>query len=201
MENVPGLTVERSWIDEEEEDLLLACVDEEPWSDDFKRRVQQYGFGYGGEASRYEEPEWVRDIPFWLAELGERLVAEGHLPRFCENVVVNDYAPGVGIGPHRDYPPFGDAIACVSLGDDVVMDFSEPRSGARAHVLVPRRSLWVASGEARWRWLHAIRPRLTDVVGGERRRRRRRVSITFRTLREAPGVVTEEPSPRPWQGA
>lgn len=191
MERVPGLVVVRDWIDADEEALLLESVDEAPYQEDFKRRVQQYGFGYGGEGSRYEEPQWVRDIPSWAVELGERLVEEGHLPRFCENVVVNDYAAGVGIGPHRDYPPFGDAIACVSLGDDVVMSFSQPRSEVSVDVWVPARSLWVARDEARWRWLHAIRPRLSDVWEGARRRRQRRVSLTFRTLRDPPAISEE----------
>lgn len=189
MQELPGLAIVKDWIDEDDEGFLLSSVDEEQWSDDFKRRVQQYGFGYGEELSRFEVPAWVADIPPWAVELGERLVAEGWLPRFPENVVVNDYAPGVGIGAHRDYAPFGDAVACVSLASDVVMNFSDPRRGAVVNVLVPRRSLWVARGEARWRWLHAIRPRLNDVVEGEKRPRGRRVSVTFRTLRDERAIV------------
>lgn len=189
MTEVPGLTLLPEWLDEDHEAFLLASVDEQLWREDFQRRVQQYGFGYGEPLSRYDDPEWVADIPSWAIELGERLVEEGWLPRFPENIVVNDYAPGVGIGPHRDYPPFGDTVAALSLGSDVVMDFTEPRRGLVAHLLVPRRSLWLARGEARWRWLHAIRPRKSDVVEGARRARGRRVSITFRTLRDRPSRV------------
>ena len=56
-------------------------------------------------------------------------------------------------------------------------------AGINAHV--PARSLWIMTGEARTKWLHGIAARLTDLIDGERRNRRRRVSITFRTAKDA----------------
>lgn len=119
---IPGLVVQPDYIQEAEEKRLIERVEEGPWETDFKRRVQQYGLGYGGDEGG--EVSWVRDFPPWLEELAQRLTNEGWLPRFPENCVVNDYAPGVGIGPHRDYPPFGSVIAAVSLLYDVVIDFA-----------------------------------------------------------------------------
>ena len=184
---VPGLVVKPDYIDEAEEKRLLAKIEEEPWGADFKRRVQLYGLGYGGDEGG--EVTWVRDFPPWLEELGQRLTREGWLPRSPENCVVNDYAPGVGIGPHRDYPPFGSVIAAVSLLSDVVIDFARPDGVEKFPTLVPARSLWVASGEARWRWTHGIAPRLSDVIEGERRRRGRRVSVTFRIAKDPAAVA------------
>ena len=181
---VPGLVIKPDYIDEAEEKRLLQRIEEEPWGTDFKRRVQQYGLGYGDDEGG--EVAWVRDFPPWLDELAQRVMREGWLPRYPENCVVNDYAPGVGIGPHRDYPPFGSEIAAVSLLSDVVIDFARPDGSDKAKipVVVPARSLWVASGEARWKWTHGIAPRLSDVIDGERRRRGRRVSVTFRVARD-----------------
>jgi alkylated DNA repair dioxygenase AlkB len=192
---VPGLVVKPDYIDEAEEKRLIARVEEGPWDTDFKRRVQQYGLGYGGDENG--EVTWVRDFPPWLLELAQRLTDERFLPRFPENCVINDYAPGVGIGPHRDYPPFGSVIAAVSLLSDVVIDFARPDGSDKIPILVPARSLWVASGEARWRWTHGIAPRLSDVIDGERRRRGRRVSLTFRIAKDQAAAARARQEARP----
>jgi alkylated DNA repair dioxygenase AlkB len=192
---VPGLVVLPDYIHEAEEKRLIERIEEGPWETDFKRRVQQYGLGYGGDDNG--QVSWVRDFPPWLAELAQRLTKDGWLPRFPENCVVNDYAPGVGIGPHRDYPPFGSVIAAVSLLSDVVIDFARPGGDEKIPVLVPARSLWVASGEARWRWTHGIAPRLSDVIEGERRRRGRRVSLTFRIAKDAAAAARARREARP----
>jgi alkylated DNA repair dioxygenase AlkB len=43
-------------------------------------------------------------------------------------------------------------MACVSLGSDMVMDFKLSEEKLHVPVHVPARSLWVISGEARWKW-------------------------------------------------
>ncbi|MFO0576432.1 MAG: alpha-ketoglutarate-dependent dioxygenase AlkB [Polyangia bacterium] len=211
--SVPGLLVRPEYVSQDEERALVAHIEQGPWQPDFKRRIQQYGLGYGARPESGTDPgpasdedpspeiSWVRDFPPWLAALAQRITADAFLPRVPENCVINDYAPGVGIGPHRDYPPFGSVIAAVSLLSDVVIDFarlprghdsdddsdggdSDSGGSGRIPVYVPARSLWVASGEARWRWTHGIAPRLSDRVEGERRRRGRRLSLTFRIARD-----------------
>jgi alkylated DNA repair dioxygenase AlkB len=175
---IPGFSLERDYITREEEQQLITHVDAEPWQTDYRRRIQQYGLGYSAE--RGQAPTWLRDFPQWLLPLATRVSQEA-FGRFAENCVVNEYIPPLGIGPHRDYDAFGPVVACVSLGSDIVLDFTEPEEGRRVPVHVPARSFWKISGEARWKWLHGIAPRLTDVFGGERHRRGRRISITFRT--------------------
>src|SRR5688572_13300853 len=101
---VPGFSLIPDYIDEAEERSLLAHIDAEPWEHDWKRRIQQYGLGYAGEIG--SQASWLRDLPEWLAPVAQRIVEDGYLPRFPENCVVNDYEPGVGIGPHRDYKAF-----------------------------------------------------------------------------------------------
>jgi alkylated DNA repair dioxygenase AlkB len=197
---VPGFTLLEDWIDEGEERRLLEAVDAGSWSSDWRRRVQIYGLGYGGDDELASDlrtrararPRWVGDLPAWVRPLAARVLAEGHLPRFAENVVVNEYLPGVGIGAHRDDPAFGPRVACVSLAADVILDLSHAGDGRRVSIDVPARSLWVMTGEARTSWKHAIAARKSDVVGGLRRARRRRISITFRTARgerPPPGVI------------
>ena len=180
---IPGLVVHRDWVDRAYERELLAHIDAGAWDSDFRRRIQLYGLGYergdDGGATR-----WVRDFPGWLERLAARLVGDGWLPHMPDNCVINDYAPGVGIGPHTDFPAFAAPLVALSLLSDVVLDFSRRDVPGSVPVVVPARSLWSASGEARWRWMHAIAARRSDVIDGVRVRRDRRVSLTFRVARD-----------------
>ncbi len=169
---VPGFSLREDYIRLDEEHALLNHVASEPWDTEWRRRVQRYGMGYGRGVTR--------EFPAWLIPLARRVASDANFPRFPENCVVNEYLPGQGIAPHKDYSSFGSTIACVSLGSDVFLDLTHPRSGEEVSVLVPARSLWVLADEARTDWLHGIAPRLHDVVEGRKRRRERRVSITFR---------------------
>lgn len=179
---VPGFSLIENYITPEEERELLAKIDAMPWENDWRRRIQQYGLGYGSEATN--EPTWLRDFPEWLVPLAGRVAVDPHFPRFPENCVINEYIPPLGIGAHKDYSAFGPTIACVSLGSDIVLDFTEPARGLHVPVFVPAQSFWVITGEARSKWMHGIASRLSDVIAGERRRRGRRVSITFRTAKD-----------------
>jgi alkylated DNA repair dioxygenase AlkB len=151
--------------------------------------VQRYGLGYGPDRPRAV----AGPFPDWLRPLAERVGADSHFERFPENCVINEYLPGQGIAPHKDYSNFGPKVACVSLGSDVILDFFSEDRAIRAPVLVPARSLWIIEGEARSNWLHGIAPRLHDVVAGERRKRGLRISITFRTAAAPPS--SHKPSP------
>ena len=117
--------------------------------------------------------------------LAARAQRDADFNRLPENCVINEYVPPLGIAPHRDYPAFGSRIACVSLGSDIILDFVSADRSRRVPVHVPARSLWIIDGPARTQWLHGIAPRLNDVIAGERRKRGRRVSITFRTAKDA----------------
>ena len=182
---IPGFSLRLDYVTPEEERALIAHVDGGPWETDWRRRIQQYGLGYG--EGHGKKTSWLRDLPDWLLPLAERVAKDAGFDRFPENSVINEYIPPLGIGPHKDYGAFGPTIACVSLGSDVVMDFSYPEHDLKVAVHVPARSLWVITGEARSEWRHAIAGRLTDVINGERRPRGRRISITFRTAARRPG--------------
>jgi alkylated DNA repair dioxygenase AlkB len=179
---IPGFSIRHDYIDPDEEHYLLQHLESGPWESDWRRRIQQYGLGYGSKGGA---PVWLRDFPEWLVALAARVAKDTRFERFPENCVINEYIPPLGIGPHKDYPAFGPTIACVSLGSDVVTDFRHARRGLKVSVHVPARSLWVITGEARSQWQHGIAARFTDMIHGERRRRARRVSITFRTARDA----------------
>jgi alkylated DNA repair dioxygenase AlkB len=175
--HVPGFSIQNEYITETEERELVSHVDAGEWNTDWRRRVQRYGTGYGPSS---QDPDF-RDFPEWLKPLAAKVGGAAGFPRFPENCVINEYLPGQGIAPHKDYSNFGPTVGCVSLGSDTMLDLYSEDHSQRVSVHVPRRSLWILGGEARAKWLHGIAPRLNDTINGVRTPRARRISITFRT--------------------
>ena len=121
---IPGLYYVPDYINEIEHDSLLAQIDERPWLDDLKRRVQHYGFKYDYKARRVARDMRIGELPKWLKELAEKLWIDGHMPEVADQVIVNEYEPGQGISSHIDCEPcFQDTIVSLSLESGCFMDF------------------------------------------------------------------------------
>ncbi|KAL7570464.1 hypothetical protein ACA910_004249 [Epithemia clementina (nom. ined.)] len=125
-------------------------------------------------------------------------------------LTVNHYNPGEGIGSHVDTPSaFGDGLLSLSLHDGIVMEFRKTSNTtptmSRKLLYLPPRSLLILSGPARYDWEHMIVTRRTDCVNGTILKRQLRVSLTFRTAlaledpqSPLPRVVSHE-FPPTWQ--
>ena len=97
-------------------------------------------------------------------------------------LTVNEYRPGQGIGSHIDTPSaFGDGLISISLNSGTVMEFRRQGSDEKKLVHLPPRSLCLMSGPARYEWEHMIVSRMTDTVDGKIVPRNLRVSLTLRT--------------------
>lgn len=181
--NIPGLRYLPDFIDAETEAALLTIIDQQPWLDDLKRRVQHYGWRYDYKARGITQDLRIGAIPDWLDGLCQRLRAEGIFPRTPDQVIINEYQPGQGISAHVDCVPcFGDTIASLSLGSACVMGFSHVTTGEKQSHLLEPRSLLVLSDDARYHWQHAIPARKSDKWYSETIPRARRISLTFRTV-------------------
>jgi hypothetical protein len=102
--------------------------------------------------------------------------------------------PDGNMAAHVDSVRFsGGAIAAISLAADCVYSMEEEENGEAGgghggpdaqrkavHVLLPRRSLYMATGEARYRWRHAIRDRSRAAFRGTAIPAQRRISLIFR---------------------
>jgi alkylated DNA repair dioxygenase AlkB len=136
-----------------------------------RRRIRQFGWHYAFESYRLTPAD---PIPSEFAHIRQRAAALIHIdPSDWAEALVTEYAPGAGIGWHRDAPPFG-LIAGISLAGSCRMRFQTGTGSSRqtcALVLAPR-SIYLLTGEARTSWQHMIPPA-----------RELRYSITFRTLR------------------
>lgn len=94
-----------------------------------------------------------------------------------------------GIPPHVDtHSPFEDTILSLSLGSSCVMNFK--KGDAKVDVVLPRRSLLVMTGEARYAWTHGISSKRSDSIettdGVIKQTRGVRTSFTFRKVRKGP---------------
>lgn len=181
---VPRLQYIENYITANEQDALLAKVNNGPWLDDLKRRVQHYGFKYDYRKRKVDMSMHLGRLPDWLERLSQKLHKDGYMPEVADQVIVNEYRPGQGISAHIDCEPcFKDTIVSLSLGSSCVMDFTNKLDKTqKIPVWLAPRSLVVLSGEARYGWLHSIAARKYDEWKGEKRDRGTRVSLTFRKV-------------------
>ena len=134
------------------------------------RRVASFGFryDYGSRAVVEAAP-----FPSFLLSVRRKIAAIFDRPADAfQQVLINEYRPGAGIGWHRDKAQF-DEVVGVSLLAPCVLRFRRKSGEAweRASLNLEPRSAYLLSGPARGEWEHSI-PVLD----------RLRYSITLRTL-------------------
>lgn len=135
------------------------------------RRIVSYGGRYDFSASRLKEAEPVPD--FLLAARAAAAAFAGMEPEDLVQAMVTEYAPGAGIGWHRDRPEF-DKVVGMSFVSEATMRFRRRRGEGweRAALPLAPGSAYLLDGPARRDWQHSIAPGETL-----------RYSVTFRSLR------------------
>ena len=119
------------------------------------RRVLSFGYRYDYAGRQLRESA---AMPDFLLELRETAAAfSDSPPDSFSQALVTEYAPGAGIGWHRDKPMFGKVVA-FSFLSACTLRFRR-RDGSRwerrSQRLEPR-SAYILEGEARWEWEHSI---------------------------------------------
>jgi alkylated DNA repair dioxygenase AlkB len=127
----------------------------------------RYGFGDGGLQPAQPMPGFLLPLRRTAAALA------GVEPDQLPHVLLTEYAPGAGIGWHRDRPEFGKVVG-VSLAAPCLFRFRRrtPEGFERVSLTLAPRSAYLLDGPARTVWEHSI-PGVQAL----------RYSITFRTLR------------------
>ncbi len=173
-----GFRYEEDIVSEKEEDRLatsLGELDLKPF--EFhghlgNRRVLSFGLKYHYSRRAVER---AGQRPAFLDDLLARVANfTGYPAEDFQQVGVNEYRPGAGIGWHKDKPQFGIVVG-VSLLGSATLRFRKTQGEnwkRVSHVIKPR-SIYLLSAEARSEWEHSIPP-LNKL----------RYSITFRTLSE-----------------
>ena len=149
-----------------------------------KRRVVSFGYRYDYSARGLRESD---PIPCFLLPLRAQAAAfAGVSPDSLQQILINEYAPGAGIGWHRDRAMFGDVVA-VSLSAASVLRFRRKRVNRweRGSRNLQPRSAYLLRGESRWEWQHSIPP--VDAL---------RYSVTFRNFVGHDAAVAVQPPVR-----
>ena len=134
------------------------------------RQVVSFGYSYDYGSRRMVD---AAPLPAFLDPLRRKIAAAFNRPaETFEQVLINEYRPGAGIGWHRDRDHFAEVVG-VSLLAPCILRFRRRSGGTwnRASLTVEPRSAYLLSGPSRTLWEHSIPP--LD---------RHRYSITFRTL-------------------
>ncbi len=175
-----GLLYVPDFISPADEQRILAEIEQGVEFYDFvlqgvaaKRKIHHFGYGYEfySEAVHEQDP-----FPNWLIELRDKAAPFAGLPaEEMEQALVARYAPGAGIGWHRDAPAFGPEVVGISLASDDTMRFRRLKDDVFELYKQPiaRRSLYVLRGASRSVWQHSIAPV-----------KQLRYAITFRTVRK-----------------
>jgi alkylated DNA repair dioxygenase AlkB len=183
---ISGLTYSADFIDATTEAALTQTIDTQPWITEMKRRVQHYGWRYDYKARSVTSDLRIGALPDWLQSYAVRLQQAGYFPEMPDQVIINEYLPGQGISAHIDCVPcFAETIASLSLESSCVMDFTHSKKGEKSSLLLEPCSLLVLTGDARYVWQHAIAGRRMDRYNGQIIERKRRISLTFRKVKNA----------------
>ena len=135
------------------------------------RRTVSFGWHYDFASSRVRP---ASDMPDFLLRLCDRAAAFARVPPGAlEHALVTEYAPGAGIGWHRDRPVFDDVIG-ISLGAPCRFRLRRKQGNIwqRAAIELQPRSAYLLRGPVRREWEHSIPP-LEQL----------RYSVTFRSVK------------------
>jgi len=137
------------------------------------RRVLSFGWQYDFNQMELQRTD---DMPAFLLPLRERAARFANLEASdLQHVLLTEYAPGAGIGWHKDKPVFAEVVG-ISLGSPCAFRFRRKsgRTWEGASMVAAPRSAYLLQGPSCTEWEHSI-PALD----------RLRYSITFRNFRSA----------------
>lgn len=171
-----GFAYQEGIISPCEEQTMIECFVELPFQPfEFhgflgKRRVVSFGWRYdfSGRTLHNSDP-----IPPFLLPLRERAAEfAGVSEDGLQQILINEYAPGAGIGWHRDRPIFEEVVG-ISFGASGILRLRRKRAAdwERAACRLAPRSAYLLRGPSRQEWEHSVPP--VDQL---------RYSVTFRSF-------------------
>jgi alkylated DNA repair dioxygenase AlkB len=138
------------------------------------RIVQQYGYlyNYSNHKSNTKTKDMIpcldnikNDIKYICLELG--LIDNEYIFNQC---IVNNYYKNQKISKHIDALAFDKIICCLTIGNSGIMRFLLDDN--KYDIIVQPNSLYIMSGDARYKWTHEMLPNKEE----------RRISITYRKI-------------------
>lgn len=146
------------------------------------RRIYTFGHRYifAGQEARTDA-----SIPDYLRPLTDIASQISGMPADAfEQLMVTEYAPGAGIGWHRDRPTYEDIVAVSFLAPCTLrLRRKAGEDWERRSAHIEPRSVYLLHGPVRNTWQHSIAP--MDVL---------RYSVTLRTFRPGHGSKEQQAS-------
>lgn len=174
-----GLYLQRDVITPEKEAEIITWLDAREWSTELLRRTQHFGYGYD-----YRRKNLVVGAPLEGPILDVAQIFENAGMMKPVQCIVNEYTRNQGITPHIDNRNFGPVVLGLSIIGDGVMVFE--RGTERFECFLPRRSVVMLSGPARYEWRHSIDKKVSYINDKKikviKPQDYRRVSLTYREL-------------------
>ena len=196
---VPGFFLFENIFSEDEEKKFMEHLEAEPGH--FVSQIRpshEFGWkflerkGVGKPSiSPLSQDEYLGPLPSWVLDMWEKCKSRNALPDGCrtsipDHAIANVYKPGDGCTGHVDDIHFwNDWVVGVSFGSGVMLQLRStegPFYGPSINVWIPPKSVYVLSGEARYKHTHGIEFATSDIVKGETIKRGIRTSVTFRTI-------------------
>lgn len=189
--SVPGLYLFKNFLRTDIQEYYLNKIDANEWGKAgplAKRRVQQYGYKYGYTSRKVNQNEesGINPMPNWISSFTTALVTAGMFSSKPEQMIINEYEPGQGIGKHTDSPTFKDIVFSLTLGSGATITYELPNHRS-VDVYTEPGDFLIMSGPCRNVWTHVIKPQRQDYVNGKWIPRGRRISVTFRWVTKDPG--------------
>jgi alkylated DNA repair dioxygenase AlkB len=184
---VPGLFVIHNVFDQQQESWLCNQIEKDPKEHPCQQIhfAYEYGWKFLPMISKTSHDDHGV-FPHWIQYIGQKIknnddckaILQGFSTDFYTNtdhVLLNIYSPGEGCVPHTDEVHFwNEWVIGVSLHSDCIMRMSyNPYHGFQVDVPLPRGSVYILTGQARYVWQHAI-------IGSSIRQKR--YSITLRSI-------------------
>ena len=195
---IEGFRYNDELITSSEEEVLLAELPRLPFKEfefhGFKGKRRTVSFGWHYEFSGRGKLRKADDIPEFLLPLRTQAAKFARMaPEDLQHVLAIEYAPGAGIGWHRDRPVFGNVIGVSLLAPCTIRFRRKPTDGKpnadakldadaelatnakweRFNLFAEPRSAYLLTGPARHEWEHSIL-RVNSL----------RYSVTFRNVKE-----------------
>jgi alkylated DNA repair dioxygenase AlkB len=181
MELPQGLTIIKDFINEHEENNLIASINLQKWNTKLKRYTQHYGYEYNYKTRTITNKDYLGELPIWSNDIIKKIMDTGKIKNPPDQIIVNRYLPGEGISPHIDTVKIFDGqIYSLSLGSNCVMKFK--KGNITKNIYLSRGSLLLMEGDARYKWTHSIEPVKSDKICGIEFNRGVRYSLTFRKV-------------------
>lgn len=183
-----GLYYIENYIDEEQEEELIKKIDELKWyplsNNKNSRKVQHYGYKYNYTTRNiYEKttkiPSFLKLLQNELTDICQELNLINHDEKFNQ-CIINNYEEGQGISAHIDRTEYGSVIGCFIINSGSSIIFRKKDKIKEKYI--NNKSLYIMSGDSRYKWTHEIPNRKKDNYKDKIYKRNRRISITFRIV-------------------